>query len=534
MLKVRPIILPFVILFCLYSTRLLAQNFESSSANSAETVPNRPIVSVGGFVNTTAQTGSEDKAFSKNRLPDAQVDTATGITNNSTGSQNHYSNNVNFANDSEIHIKVGGINEFGLKYGAVVELEADVSNDGRGEGFNADKTYVFTESGFGKFEFGNNVASNQKMKVGPATFARAAGGINGKYLEYINLPMLADSTQSDVSKIGDCEGFRVSGSTIAPAGSNCDQIKLPRFILVPQSPISHGGYAKGFYNRASDNSYSNTDQIGFNEGADGSFGSKEDATKISYYTPRISGLQAGVSFTPDTGNSGSSASITGDDTGDVKNAISWGVNYSDNFGNLGVALSATGEKGKYEQIKSSSVNSVIQRNDLNSYDFGIMASYFGFTVGASYGSWGSSLMPKTGIYSCQYDQNIGIADQDCNTATTPGAIVAGQTETVKKFSGAKYWTAGAAYQIGPLALSVTHLNSEFQKNRYSATSAGIDYKMAKGLMPYLEITRFSMNSYQPTYYDGTKVVDQKTTSAKSRQLKDNKGYVALAGLLLSF
>ncbi len=507
----------------------VAQKFN----NSLDNFSNSPTISVGGFVNVTSGFRDREDNFGRNRLPDAQI--VSDVEDNDTGTQNNYSGDSDFANDSEIHIKVGGVNEFGLKYGAVVELEADVSSDGRNEGFNADKSYIFTESRSGRFEFGNNVGANQKMKVGPSTFARGAGGINGKYLEYINLPMLSDVTQStSIDQIGGCDGFRVNSvGDISISGTDCDKIKLPRFILIPQSPISHGGYAQGFYNRATDNDYtsSNYDSetaanlTGFNQGVDGSFGELEDATKISYYTPRISGWQLGGSFTPDTGNSGTSASISGDVTSDIKNVISWGANYSNNFGNLGVALSATGEVGTYEQATYDTVTNIgVERNDLNSYDVGLMATYFGFTIGGSYGSWGNSLMPKSGIYSCQYDSSIPIADQDCDGSDATYA------DGIKKYDDSTYWTGGLAYQFGPMAFSVTHMDSEFQNNVYQASSIGLDYRMAKGLMPYLEVTKFQFESDQAVASDE----DQSVLSDEERQIKDNEGYVILAGILFSF
>jgi hypothetical protein len=518
MFKIRFFSLAIIVSNVLAISTASAQQFR----NSLDNFSNKPTVSVGGFVNVTSGYRNRESDFEGNRLPDAQL--TSNIVDNSTGTQNNYSNDVDFANDSEIHIKVGGINEFGMKYGAVIELEADVSTDGRNEGFNADKSYVFTESRNGRFEFGNNVGANQKMKVGPSSFARGAGGINGKYLEYVNLPMLADSTQTGVAQIGNCDGFRVSadGITVTSTGANCANVKLPRFILIPQSPVSHGGYAKGFYNRDTDNSYTKTSELGVNKGSDGSFGDLEDATKISYYTPRVSGWQLGTSFTPDTGNSGSSASLSGDISDDIKNVVSWGMNYSNNLGNLGVAISATGEVGKYEQTTDSAVNNIDEREDLNSYDVGAMVTYFGFTLGASYGSWGNSLAPKTGIYSCQYDSTVSIATQDCTAANYSNGLV--------EYDDPTYWTAGLAYQFGPVALSATHLASEFQNNEYQATSFGLDYRMAKGLLPYLELTKFNFESNHALATG----INQSNLSSNEQQIKDNKGYVILAGMLFSF
>ena len=493
-----------------------AQNSDFSS---------KPVVTIGGFINFTSAIRNEDSSFGKDRLPDTQV--VDNVVDNDTGTHNKMTNNPEFTNEAEIHIKAAGINEFGMKYGAVVELEASTTNSARNKGVNADKAFIFTESRVGKLEFGNNSSVNHKMKVGPETFARGAGGINGKYLEYINMPMLADSSQiTAANQIGNCVGYQVDsfGYNITQKGDDCAKIKLPRFILIPQSPISHGGYAKGFYNRPEDNSYKNahTDaDYGFNKNKsssqirDGSFGDLEDATKVSYYTPRISGWQFGASFTPDTGSNGTSAAISGDNSGDINRAVGYGINYSDNLGNLGFALSATGESGHFEQNSAATV----RRESLRAYDIGTMVTYLGVTIGASYGNWGNSLQPKSGIYSCDYNETVTIANQDC-----------AQTND-KKFDDSTYYTTGIAYQFGPLATSVTYLKSNFQENEYDALSFGVDYRMAKGLMPYVEVTKYQFQSNQPKA-EGLK--KQSSIANNDRQIQDNAGYVLLAGVLFSF
>jgi len=510
---------------CLFIFSVLFSNFSYAQNIGNDNFSTTPVVNIGGFINANAGFRSQDSSYGELRLPDAEV--VDGTVSNETGSQNKMTNNPDFTNEAEIHIKVAGINEFGMKYGAVVELEANTSTAARNEGFGADKAYIFTESRVGKLELGNNSAVNHKMKVGPETFARGAGGINGKYLEYINLPMLADSSQVTAAggtAIGSCGGYQLDSSGTITESGDCSTIKLPRFILIPESPIAHGGYAKGFYNRTDDNDYTDTNNdadYGFNKNKtssqvrDGQFGDLEDASKISYYTPRMSGWQFGTSFTPDTGNTGTSSTISGDNSGDIKQAISVGINYSDNFGNLGFAASATAENGQFEQASSATT----QRNDLNAYDLGFMVSYLGVTAGASYGNWGDSLQPTTGIYSCNYDSSVAIGSQDCTASTST------------KFGDSTYYTAGLAYQFGPIATSVTYLDSTFQENNYNALSVGFDYRMAKGLMPYLEVTKYDFQSNQAK---GSDIVDQSTLDNSMRQLRDNSGYVVLAGLLFSF
>lgn len=524
----------------IFSTILASFLFSNSQAqnipNSLFTKPNSPIVTVGGFINFTAAFRDQEASYEEERLPNAQLNDDGTVNTANAGSTNPLSRSYGFTNDSEIYIKVGAISDSGLKYGAIVELEADTSSDGFGEGLNADKTFIFTESKIGKFEFGNNNATNQKMKVGPALFARATGGISGKYLQHVNLPMLADSSQ-------------VNDDNVDPfcTGNACERIKLPRFILIPQSPVAHGGYASSAYDRLLGGVYAADTEIddrlnqniesnygNFNRNIiqneaiigykNGSFGQMEDATKISYYTPRYNGWQLGVTFTPDTGDNGSAASISGVDSGDVENVISWGLNYSKSFGNLGLAFSATGEHGDFEnsEIEPTDENNFIQREKLNSYDVGFMMTYFGFTIGGSYGFWGESLQPNKGIYSCDYDKENNFNTQTC---------VIDEQENINSFDDAFYYSAGLAYEFGPFATSLTHFNSEFQNNSYSATSFGIDYKLARGLMPYLEVTQFAFESNQP---ESANRVDQTTIDNNLRQLRDNKGFVGLVGVILSF
>jgi hypothetical protein len=454
-----------------------------------------PVFVAHGFINFSAASRNQSSAFEKKNLPD-------GFT------QNYFNNSQAIGNDSQIFFKTSTIAESGAKYAAVAKVEFNVNSDRRNENPNLDQAFFYSENNFGKFEIGNNQAVNQKMKVGPARFARGAGGINGKYLEQINLPMLGSSGSVCSGGVGD---------------SVCSNVKLPRFILLAQSPIGHGGYAKSFYRRGADNSYQSAfrDYSDFNRShfralKDDSFDGVEDATKLSYYTPRIAGLQLGASYAPDSNNNGFTANTARDvDLIRVKNIFSFGANYSQDFDNLGVALSATAEKGKTQNSKSAAG---VQRADLASYDMAGSVSYFGFTLGVSYGSWGNSLQPKNGIYSCDYNSGQNLSEQNCGS-------------DAKKFSHPSYYTTGISYQFGPVAASITELKSEFQKNKYQATSLGLDYKLTRDLMPYFEVTKFTFRSNQPMAADLTRQGD---IASSQRQLKDNQGYVLLTGILYFF
>lgn len=426
--------------YCIFAIFLMT-DFAKSQTISDEVLnmPNSPAIMLSGFINVSAIARSQSQTYSRASLPD--------------DSQNHYADDFALAGDGKFYVKAGSLTASKIKYGVISELEYD-SMSKKDNGLQLSKGFIFGETKLGKLEIGNNLAVNQKMKTGPNSFARALGGINGKYLEYINMPMTESSA--------------------------------PNFILIPQSPIAHGGYAKGFSN---DNSatandytnYSNNKSANGLQFRNGAFQQMESATKISYYTPRIDGFQLGASFTPNANNTGVSRVATGQNLGLLTNIKSWALNYSNYFGNLGFAASITGEHGQFNNAKiATDPSTQISRHNLNSYDVGATLTYFGFTLGGSYGYWGNSLQPKNGIYA--------------NNAR------------------ASYYTTGIAYEFGPVAASITYFDSKFQKNNYKATSLGIDYKLKRGAMPYLELTRFDFSANNAI---------------------TNKGYVALAGIMLA-
>lgn len=452
------------------------------------TKPNLPVFLVNGFVNFSAASRNQATIFEQEILPN-------GITDN------RLSNAQGAGNDSQFFFKSGIMTENKDKYGAVAKVEFNVNSDRKNEMPNLDQAFIYSQNSFGKFELGNNQAVNQKMKSGPAHFARGAGGINGKYLENVNMPMLANSP------------------TTVCLGTNCANVKLPSFIMLAQSPIGHGGGARSFYNNSADsvqNDFNSFNRSNFRALKDDSFDGVEDATKINYYSPRIAGLQLGISYAPDSADSGITSTKYYNVNGiRIKNIMSFGVNYSEDFDNLGVEISATAERGKMQNSQSSIG---VERSDLAAYDLGATFSYFGFNFGASYGSWGKSMQPKNGIYSCDYNSSETLLLQTCAT-------------NVKKFQDPHYYTAGISYAFGPIATSITGIKSKFQENSYEAISLGVDYKLSRALMPYVEITKFAFKSNQPKSSD---IINQYAIPSNQRQIKNNQGYILLTGILISF
>lgn len=360
-----------------------------ATAANADGTSTGPGVTVGGFIDFQAGFTDQDAAF----------ETA------GTG----FSRDAKFSNDTEVHIKVQGEADNGIKYGAVIELEAGIAADaGEDDGFNADKTYLFLESSAGRVELGGNSSAARTLRVDASTIARATGGIDGDFHEYANV-----------------EG--------------------QGFFITPDLPTDAGLV---------------------------NLGDTEDATKITYYTPRVSGFQAGLSYTPDTGNSGGVDGFSGDnDFGDFEDVFAAAINYAGQANDVSYEVALTGEIGESE-------NAALE--DLEAWSAGVLVGYQGFSVAGSYGDNNDS------------GQIDGIAGDDVD-----------------------YWTLGAAYETGPFGVSVTYLNSDAGATDFENISVGADYQLAPGLVPYVEVSFFD-------------------TDDNNGATNDNDGTVVLVGTELSF
>jgi hypothetical protein len=399
-----------------------------------------PKVTVGGYANFEAGYVSDDQDGK------APVASANGFTDNQNGNQRPQA----FRSDTQVDFKIDGKSDAGLGYGGEIDLLADTSADVQNRGVNASKTFVYMDGMWGRFELGSNVGADGTMKVDAGTIARATGGINGDWSYFANA------------------SAQYLASAALPLGYG----------------YTGGSAATSTGNFTGDHS-------------------EENLNKITYYTPRFAGFQLGVSYLPDQTNRGqgtnsllttgfNSPNVRGpnrtyDNAGLAQNIVTGGINYDNKFGDIGLALAATGEYGNSQNAAYHS---------LAAYNAGAKLSWMGWSVAGSYGNWGDSNRAKA----------LGSKDTS-------------------------YWTAGAAYEYGPFGASVTYLNSRFAdgaiystptgglvdstgKNRFSNVSAGVDYKLAPGLTPYAEISWYDENA--------------------TGSLNDNRGYVGIVGTQLNF
>lgn len=351
-------------------------------------------VKVGGYIDTMYGQSSQSDYFQG--VYDEKTDARTGTKNRGA-----------IFNDTKVKIEASATTNSGLKYGGLIRLNADTSNNRA----PADRTMIFLESAkLGRVEMGSYKSASSGLEVSAKTIAVATGGIDGKVEEFLG------------------KGPKVNGR---------DNDR--RFILYPAMPID-----------CECSSVSN---------------------KLTYYTPKIHGLQAGASYTSDTqmiGTVNQYNKINRDSDGDFKDIINYGLTYENKIQQVGYKVGLIGEHAQSKGF-------YVARKDLNIWQLGTELSYQDFKIAGSYSDWGRSATPVKKDPKAKY--------------------------------GAHFWTLGAQYTKGAVSTSITYLNSkkanvflgpidakntatqDTAHNKFENLVWGVDYKLAPGFTPHAEVAR---------------------------------------------
>jgi outer membrane protein OmpU len=120
----------------------------------------------------------------------------------------------------------------------------------------------------------------------------------------------------------------------------------------------------------------------------------EKATKVTYYTPRFLGFQAGVSYAPesDLGNNVAGQPTVSSDF------LEGGVNYVTEVGDVGLTGGAT-------VVRSRDRSTAATRSTPVGYQVGAQANYDSFTIGGGYTNYGGGRGIDDGF-------NVGLTFQD--------------------------------------------------------------------------------------------------------------------------
>ncbi|MEI6187671.1 MAG: porin [Alphaproteobacteria bacterium] len=311
-------------------------------------------VSVGGSFDGQAATRSQKKSYTL--AVDSQNNTyAQGIT---PGNKN-----VGFNTVAAIHAIAKNKTVEGTTYGAQIGILATTRGQKPAGKSSLDRTFLFVENdGMGRFEAGSNDGVASAMRTGADSIARATGGIDGDWYNYVALTAL------------------INGRNIDNNNNNLNAIPAPTTYLTKyQDDIIQ-------------------DVIGGNE----------QSRKINYYTPEYNGFQAGLTYTPDARNSGQdNIGILGrlNSTENpytqpaAKNAISGGLSWTGKFEkNQSLKVSVVGETSN-TTVTAADKAAGNKYYDAKSVIVGGQYSYEDFSVAASYGNQGKSGFAKntTGV-----------------------------------------------------------------------------------------------------------------------------------------
>ena len=210
------------------------------------------------------------------------------------------------------------------------------------------------------------------------------------------------------------------------------------------------------------------DTVGFKKPLVGNEDLSKDSAKLSYYTPKMSGLQLGVSWTPNTKEtSGPSMNLDTVSDSDYTDVMSFGLKYSGKMGGSKVKLSYSTEDG----------DSSDGTKDAEGTSFGINVSNGPWEIGGtSYEAEDKAKDYDIDIthYGVQYKLNkntkIGfvIHDQENND-------FAGVHE-----SDTEITVVGGSYKIGPGA-KLTFSYEQAEKDLVSGTDVDADF-LGMGLL----------------------------------------------------
>lgn len=189
--------------------------------------------------------------------------------------------------------------------------------------------------------------------------------------------------------------------------------------------------------------------------------------KVSYVTPSVAGFQFGIDYgvnNEDRGGLGNlfaksySASTGATVDNRYNNMFTAGLTYNYAADNLTVQLGSTGMYGKAKkQVGASALTD--KYRDLRAYQVGTVITYTNFSVAGSYGDSGKS---------------------GNNKDTTDALAKAKQS----------FYTVGASYQQGPVVISLTDINSKYRKNKFNNYQLGTSYKVAPGMVTFIEGSKF--------------------------------------------
>jgi hypothetical protein len=188
--------------------------------------------------------------------------------------------------------------------------------------------------------------------------------------------------------------------------------------------------------------------------------------KVALYTPRVYGLQFGMSYTPEGGTDGRQGGESGstygfqyrDTTGQQSQIMEYGLNYVNKFGGVDLALFASLATAKLERGISTgtSTDTLLSNDDRQSWALGANVKMFGVEAGGSFKHDNRGLKNPTrdrdqwevGVGYTMGPARFGVQYLE-SKADDLNVTTAASTNHTKHTDKLSMWQIGGTYNLGP-------------------------------------------------------------------------------------
>ena len=193
-----------------------------------------------------------------------------------------------------------------------------------------------------------------------------------------------------------------------------------------------------------------------------------DANKITYFTPRFSGFQFGISYVPDNSKGGGGGGGAKRDRSNehLHDIVSVGANFQRDLGGFTMGVSGGYETGSQEGWKDDPVH----------WNLGSQLSAMGFTIGGGYynAEGFTDGAGKNAAYTCANIDAMGDDPAMANISTgyygPPSAVgtcalegeeipTADLSDVIEK----NVWSVGVKYETGPWSFSTGYMKAQGEK-----------------------------------------------------------------------
>jgi len=165
----------------------------------------------------------------------------------------------------------------------------------------------------------------------------------------------------------------------------------------------------------------------------------DDAAKITYFTPRINGIQVGVSYTPDTDVDGTASLANGvTATGGRQDHIGLGINFVQSFDDIGIRLSYVLSHGDAE---------LNETQDTNSWAIGAQVDFGNISAGGGYGDSGDSAEAAGSLVSDQTWGDFTVRYKDGPITVSAGYFSGSASITGSEDDEVDIFSIGTAYSV---------------------------------------------------------------------------------------